>query len=231
MKYRILLVDDDKDIVEFLTDYLEDEGYEVIPAYDGREAIIKAQAEEPHLIVLDIMLPFVDGFEVCRRIRQYMAVPILMLTAKSEDVDRIIGLEIGADDYVVKPFNPRELLARIKAILRRVYREEYQVRPIHEKISIGNLRIDPERREVTVGGRKLDLKPKEFDLLHFLALNRGRVYTRNQLIDRVWGRNYLVGPRTVDVHISRLREQIEEAGGDPDLIQTVWGIGYKLSDE
>jgi two-component system alkaline phosphatase synthesis response regulator PhoP len=231
MRYRILLVDDDRDIVQFLTDYLQDEGYEVIPAYDGREAIIRAQAEEPHLIVLDIMLPFVDGFEVCRRIRQYMAVPIIMLTAKTEDVDRIVGLEIGADDYVVKPFNPRELLARIKAILRRTYKEEYQVKPPHGRISIEDIEIDPERREVTVRGRKLDLTPKEFDLLHFLALNRGRVYTRNQLINRIWGHDYLVGPRTVDVHIRRLREQIEEAGGNSDLIQTVWGVGYKLSDE
>ncbi|RKY04306.1 DNA-binding response regulator [Candidatus Poribacteria bacterium] len=230
MRYRILIVDDDRDIVEFLKEYLEDEGYEVIAAYDGREGIIRAFSDEPHLIVLDIMLPYLDGFEVCRRIRQEMAVPIIMLTAKGEDVDKIVGLEIGADDYVVKPFNPRELLARIRALLRRSYMEEFRVKPPFERIVVGDLEIDPERREATVKGRRIELTAKEFDLLHFLASNRGKVFTRNQLISRVWGEDHVVGPRTVDVHIKKLRERIAEAGGDPDLIKTVWGVGYKLSD-
>jgi DNA-binding response OmpR family regulator len=231
MKYTILLVDDDRDIVDFLRDYLEDEGYEVVLAYDGREAIVRAQSEEPHLIVLDIMLPYVDGFEVCRRIRQHMAVPIIMLTAKSEDIDKIVGLEIGADDYMVKPFNPRELLARIKAIIRRTHEKDYVVQSQQDTLSFGDMEIDYEKREVTVRDRKLDLTPKEFDLLYFLALNKYRVYTRNQLINHVWGHDYYVGPRTVDVHVRRLREQMEKAGGDPDLVKTVWGVGYKFSDE
>lgn len=229
--YKILVVDDEADIVDFIGDYLTGEGYEVIKAYDGIEALDKMQKDLPDLIVLDIMLPRLDGFEVCKQIRAESAVPILMLTAKDTDVDKIIGLEIGADDYMPKPFNPRELVARVKALLRRAYRQDYQPRSQTVTLKHKDLYINAERRGATVGNERLELTTKEFDLLLFLMQNPGHVYSRDQLLDYVWGQDSFVGARTVDVHIRRLREQIETDASQPQYIITVWGIGYKFTDE
>jgi DNA-binding response OmpR family regulator len=230
--YKILVADDEEDIVDIIKIYLESEGYEVITASDGFETLKKAEYESPHLIILDIMMPKLDGFEVCRRIRAEMSTPILILTARrTEDVDKVIGLELGADDYMIKPFDSRELVARVKALLRRTYREDYQVRSPTETIKFKDLIIDIQRRQVNIRGKSLQLTVKEFDLLFFLASHPGRVYSRDQLLDEVWGRDCVVGPRTVDVHIRRLREQIESNAAEPEYIQTVWGIGYKFAEE
>ncbi|MBM3235671.1 response regulator transcription factor [Candidatus Poribacteria bacterium] len=230
--YKILIADDEEDIVDIIKIYLESEGYEVITASDGFETLKKAEYESPHLIILDIMMPKLDGFEVCRRIRAEMSTPILILTARrTEDVDKVIGLELGADDYMIKPFDSRELVARVKALLRRTYREDYQVRSPTETIKFKDLIIDIQRRQVNIRGKSLQLTVKEFDLLFFLASHPGRVYSRDQLLDEVWGRDFVVGPRTVDVHIRRLREQIEANAAEPEYIQTVWGIGYKFAEE
>jgi len=230
--YKILVADDEEDIVEIIRICLESEGYEVITAPDGFEALEKVRYESPHLIILDIMMPKLDGLEVCRSIRAEVSTPILILTArKTEDVDKVIGLELGADDYMIKPFDPRELAARVKALLRRTYREDYQVRSPTETIRFKNLTIDVQRRQVHISGKSLQLTVKEFDLLYFLASHPGRVYSRDQLLDEVWGRDCVVGPRTVDVHIRRLREQIEPNAAEPEYIQTIWGIGYKFAEE
>ena len=229
--YKILVVDDEADIVDFIDDYLTGEGYKVIKAYDGIEALDKMQKDLADLIVLDIMLPRLDGFEVCKQIRTESAVPILMLTAKDTDVDKIVGLEIGADDYMPKPFNPRELVARVKALLRRAYRQDYQPRSQTVTLKHKDLYINAERRVATIGNERLELTTKEFDLLLFLMQNPGHVYSRDQLLDYVWGQDSFVGARTVDVHIRRLREQIETDASQPQYIITVWGIGYKFTDE
>ena len=229
--YKILVVDDEVDIVDFIDDYLMGEGYDVIKAYNGVEALDKMRQDLPDLVVLDIMLPGLDGFEVCKRIRTESAIPILMLTAKDTDVDRIVGLEIGADDYMPKPFNPRELVARVKAILRRTYRQDYQPRSQTTTLKHKDLSIDAERRTATIGHSQLELTMKEFDLLLFLMQNPGHVYSRDHLLDYVWGQDSFVGARTVDVHIRRLREQIETNASQPEYIITVWGVGYKFTDE
>ena len=229
--HRILVVDDEVDIVDFIDDYLTGEGYEVIKAYDGAEALDKMRQDLPDLVVLDIMLPGLDGFEVCKQIRTESTVPILMLTAKDTDVDKIVGLEIGADDYMPKPFNPRELVARVKAILRRTYHQDYQPRSQMATLQHKDLSIDAERRTAIIGHRQLELTMKEFDLLLFLMQNPGHVYSRDQLLDYVWGQDSFVGARTVDVHIRRLREHIETDASQPQYIITVWGIGYKFTDE
>lgn len=230
--YKILVVDDEEDVVEFLRPYLRDEGYEVVEAYDGQEALMVNLSESPDLIILDIMMPGLDGFEICKKIRANSLVPIIMLTAKGEDVDKVVGLEVGADDYIVKPFNPRELIARVKAVLRRVYREDYRTEFNEDDVIIhGDLIIDAKRREVIAAGEKLELPLKEFELLWFLAQNPGRVYSREQLLDFIWGDDRFVGIRTVDVHIRRLRESIEPDPSNPTYLRTVWGIGYKFSDE
>ena len=229
--YKILVVDDEVDIVDFIDDYLTGEGYEVIKAYDGVEALDKMRQNLPDLVVLDIMLPGLDGFEVCKQIRTESTVPILMVTAKDSDVDKIVGLEIGADDYIPKPFNPRELVARVKAILRRTYRQDYQPHSQTVTIKYKDLSIDTERRRATIGNRMLKLTMKEFDLLLFLVRNPGHVYSRDHLLDFVWGQDSFVGARTVDVHIRRLREQIETDASQPQYIKTVWGVGYKFTDE
>ncbi|MDA1191786.1 MAG: response regulator transcription factor [Candidatus Poribacteria bacterium] len=237
--YRIMIADDDEDIVDFIDTYLIDEGYQTVRAGDGEQALntflptLKSDAasDRIHLILLDVMMPRIDGFEVCRRIRKDSTVPIIMLTARTEDVDKIVGLELGADDYMPKPFNPRELLARARAVLRRAYPPDATDEPSKsEGVEFGTIHVDLARREVTVGGKMLELTAKEFDLLHFLMKNRGRVFSRPQLIDRVWGTNYYVGSRTVDVHIRRLREQIESSPSEPEYIKTVWGVGYKFAD-
>ncbi len=217
----ILLVDDENHIVELAQMYLEQAGYAVESASDGQEALVRARHLSPALIVLDLMLPGLDGWEVCRKLRAESDVPVIMLTARSDDVDRIVGLELGADDYIVKPFNPRELVARVRAVLRRYQQDS---RP-NVAITVGQLAIDPARREVRLGGSQIHLRPKEFDLLLALAHNRGFVLSRTQLLDMVWGYDFPGGTRTVDAHISHLRAHL--AGSDV-MIETHRGIGYKL---
>lgn len=217
----ILVVDDEPNILELAKLYLEQEGYRVEGASNGRDALSMLDAIKPALVVLDLMLPDIDGFEVCRQIRGKSDIPILMLTARKEDIDKIVGLELGADDYLTKPFNPRELAARVKAILRR-----YQagLRP-GKAIEVGDLRIDLSRHEATIGGQLLALRTKEFALLATLAQNPGRVMTREQLLEMVWGFDYYGETRTVDVHINHLRDKIAGSGA---VIETVRGIGYKM---
>lgn len=229
--HKILVVDDEVDIVDFIDDYLTGEGYEVIKAFDGIKALEKMRQDLPDLVILDIMLPGLDGFEVCKQMRTESTVPILMVTAKDTDVDKIVGLEIGADDYMPKPFNPRELVARVKAILRRTYRRDYQPPSQMATLKHKDLSIDAERRTATIGHKQLKLTMKEFDLLLFLMQTPGHVYSRDDLLDYVWGQDSFVGARTVDVHIRRLREQIETDASQPQYIITVWGVGYKFTDE
>jgi DNA-binding response OmpR family regulator len=220
---KILVVDDEANIIELAKLYLEREGYQVEGVSTGGEAIAKQRATEPDLIILDLMLPDIDGFEVCRQIRAKSEVPILMLTAKKEDVDKIVGLEIGADDYFTKPFNPRELVARVKAILRR-----YQAgQKVGETIEIGNLRIDLARHEVTVSGEPVTLRTKEFALLNTLAQNPGVVFSREKLLDSVWGYDYYGETRTVDVHVNHLRDKLAGSGVN---IETLRGTGYKIAE-
>ena len=220
-KETILLVDDEHNIVDLARMYLEQEGFKVEAAYDGQVALDKVKSLQPALVVLDLMLPVVDGWEVCRRVRSTSDVPIIMLTARDDDVDKIVGLELGADDYVTKPFNPRELVARVKAILRRTQRAARAEAPIH----VGDLTIDPARHEVTVAGRMVELRPKEFDLLLTLAEHRGLVLSREQLLDLVWGYDFYGETRTVDVHVAHLRKRL---AGSSVEIETVLAVGYKL---
>lgn len=217
----VLVVDDEKNIVKLAELYLSAEGFDVISAADGATALETVKIRRPDLVILDIMLPEIDGWEVCRRLRQTSQIPIIMLTARSDDVDKIVGLELGADDYVVKPFNPRELVARVKAVLRRT--EAGREPP--EAFSVGDLRVDIPRREVHVKDKLVSLRAKEFDLLAFLARHEGIVLTRNQFLDAVWGYEFYGDTRTVDVHIAHLRDKL---GGSNVAIETVWGVGYKL---
>src|SRR5437870_4518924 len=219
----VLVVEDEASIASFVSLYLKNAGYDVSVAETGEDAISKAETLEPSLIVLDLMLPDIDGIEVCRRIRKSSEVPILMLTARDEDVDKIIGLEVGADDYLTKPFNPRELVARVKSILRRSVPERREVET--KEIKHGDLSIDAGRREVRVGDKEIQLAPKEFDLLWELLDHRGLVLTRDQLLERVWGYTFAGDTRTVDVHVRQLRRKLGEASP----IVTVWGVGYKVS--
>jgi len=219
----VLVVEDEASIASFVSLYLKNAGYGVRTAATGGDALTKVAEELPSLIVLDLMLPDIDGIEVCRRIRQTSDVPILMLTARDEDVDKIIGLEVGADDYLTKPFNPRELVARVKSILRRAAPERRERET--EVIVHGDLRVDSGRREVTVAGDEVQLAPKEFDLLWELLDHRGLVLTRDQLLERVWGYTFAGDTRTVDVHVRQLRRKL----GDASPIVTVWGVGYKVS--
>jgi DNA-binding response OmpR family regulator len=219
----ILVVEDESSIASFVSLYLRNAGYAVRTAATGGEALAQAAAQEPALIVLDLMLPDIDGIEVCRRIRQRSDVPILMLTARDEDVDKIIGLEVGADDYLTKPFNPRELVARVKSILRRATPERRERES--DVIVHGDLRIDSGRREAHVGDTEVQLAPKEFDLLWELLDHRGLVLTRDQLLERVWGYTFAGDTRTVDVHVRQLRRKL----GDASPIVTVWGVGYKVA--
>ncbi len=233
---KILVVEDEPSLIETLDYSLRKQGYEVITASDGRKALDAARQQTPDLIVLDIMLPGLDGFEVCRILRKEMNVPIIMLTARTEEVDKVVGLEVGADDYLTKPFSMRELIARVKANLRRVRidREEVtthsQTTPTvaTERMVFDELTIDLSRREVTVQGVVHHLKPKEFDLLVFLARNRGIVLSRDLILERVWGWEFDGGSRTVDVHVRWLREKVEANPSDPQRIVTVRGIGYRF---
>jgi DNA-binding response OmpR family regulator len=218
---RILVVDDEPNIVELLRLYLEKEGFAVIAARDGDEGLALHARHEPDLVVLDLMLPGIDGFEVCREIRRRGPTPVLMLTARTDDVDAIVGLELGADDYVTKPFNPRALVARVKAILRRTATTASGARPIE----VGPLRIDPRRREARVDERRLELRAREFDLLAALARDPGVVLTRDALLEDVWGTDFPGETRTVDVHVAELRKKL---GDDGPPIETVRGVGYRL---
>jgi DNA-binding response OmpR family regulator len=221
----ILVVEDEGSIASFIGMYLKKAGFSVRMARTGAAAIDETGAAAPALIVLDLMLPDIDGIEVCRRIRQSSDVPILMLTARDEDVDKIIGLEVGADDYLTKPFNPGELVARVKSILRRASPERRDLESA--VIEHGDLKVDAGRREVSVGGDQVQLAPKEFDLLWELLDHRGLVLTRDQLLERVWGYTFAGDTRTVDVHVRQLRRKLGEACP----IVTVWGVGYKVSTE
>ena len=222
---RILVVDDEANIVDLVSLYLEREGFQVESASDGASAYEKIRENEPSLVVLDIMLPEMDGFEVCRKTRATSEVPIIMLTARDDDFDKIVGLELGADDYLTKPFNPRELVARVKAILRRSDRTE---RPDNKPMQIGDVTLDPARREVTVAGDPVSLRAKEFDLLMNFFEHRGIVLTREQLLNLVWGYDFYGQTRTVDVHVAHLRKRL--AGSQNVRIETVTGVGYKLVD-
>jgi len=218
---RILVVDDEPNIVELVRLYLEREGFAVLVARNGDEALAVAARHDPDLVILDLMLPKVDGWEVCRELRRRGDTPILMLTARSDDVDAIVGLELGADDYVTKPFNPRALVARVKAILRRTAATASGGRPIE----VGSLRVDPRRRDATVGERRLELRAREFDLLAALARDPGIVLTRDALLEGVWGTDFPGETRTVDVHVAELRKKL---GADGPTIETIRGLGYRL---
>ncbi len=225
---RILVVDDEPQIVEVLQLYLSREGFRVSTAGDG-EAGLKAFADQsPDLVLLDLMLPKVNGMEVFKRLRNDRAVPVIMLTARGDELDRVLGLELGADDYIVKPFSPREVVARVKNVLRRA-----QPSPdgIENPITFDNMRIDPNTRRVLVGERPVELTGKEFDLLCFLARHPAQVFTRAQLLDKVWGYEFYGDASTVTVHIRRLREKIEENPAEPRYLATVWGVGYKFEKE
>lgn len=238
MGNKVLVVEDEPSLVETLEYNLVRQGYTVSTATDGLQAIDVARQEEPDLIVLDVMLPGLDGFEVCRILRQETNVPILMLTARSDEVDRIVGLEMGADDYLAKPFSMRELMARIKANLRRVrmVREEVlaeeqadeQGPKRRHRQEFDNLVIDQDRREILLDGQRLHMKPKEYELLVFMAQNRGIALGRDLILERVWGWDYEGGSRTVDVHIRWLREKIEQDPANPKRLVTVRGIGYRF---
>jgi len=217
----ILVVDDERNIVELVRLYLEKEGFGVLAASNGEQALDLHRRHDPDLVVLDLMLPRIDGFEVCRELRRRGDTPILMLTARTDDVDAIVGLELGADDYVTKPFNPRALVARIKAILRRTGVTARGGRPI----DVGALRIDPRRREAQVGGRRLELRAREFDLLAALARDPGVVMTRDVLLEDVWGTDFPGETRTVDVHVAEVRKKL---GADGPAIETIRGLGYRL---
>ena len=217
----ILVVDDERNIVELVRLYLEKEGFNVVAASDGEQALVQFERGDPDLVVLDVMLPKLDGFEVCRELRRRGDVPILMLTARSEDIDAIVGLELGADDYVTKPFNPRALVARVKAILRRTDVTAKGGRPIQ----VGDLRIDPRRREASVGDRRRDLRAREFDLLAALARDPGVVLSRDALLEDVWGTDFPGETRTVDVHVAEVRKKL---GDDGPQVETIRGIGYRL---
>ena len=229
MKERtILIVEDDRALVDVLKYNLEKEGYHITIALDGSQALEVARSSRPDFILLDVMLPKMDGFEVCRILRKEMSVPILMLTAKDSEIDKIVGLEIGADDYLTKPFSMRELVARIRALLRRSEIVEAKPSGRGVPIRVGELEIDIAQRRVNVSGSTLKLTAKEFDLLLFLAENKGIVFSREQLLDKVWSYDYPGDTRTVDVHVRWLREKIETDPGKPRYLITVRGVGYKL---
>ncbi|HWC29590.1 MAG TPA: response regulator transcription factor [Dehalococcoidia bacterium] len=221
MANTILVVDDEKNIVQLARLYLGNEGFRVEEAYDGKQALDKARTVNPDLVVLDIMMPEMDGLSVCRELRKTSSVPVIMLTARDDDVDKIVGLEVGADDYMTKPFNPRELVARVKAVLRR---SQGSISP-ETVLEVGNVRLDPARREVTIEDRSITLRAKEFDLLTAFMRHEGVVLDRERLLSMVWGQDFYGDTRTIDVHVAWLRDKLSGASA---RIQTVWGVGYKL---
>ena len=225
MSSKIIIVEDDPNILEALKYNLGKEGYDTITAIDGVQALELARTNKPDLIVLDIMLPKMSGFEVCRILRKEMAIPIIILTARDDEIDKVTGLDLGADDYMTKPFSMRELMARIRAMLRRV---EIQTVIPETPLSFGDLEVDTLHHMITRAGNTLNLSPKEFDLLVFLTSNKGLVFTRDQLLEKVWGYDYSGDTRTVDVHIRWLREKIEANSEEPKRLITVRGVGYKF---
>ena len=227
MERKVVVVEDDINIAELLRIYLEKDGFAVTVSHDGAEGLRLAEELNPDLVMLDIMLPGMDGWQVCKRLRQTSKVPIIMLTAKGETEDKVQGLEMGADDYIVKPFEVKELLARIHAVLRRTGEEAPQQ---GKKLTFDKLVINLDSYELIVDGKKIDTPPKEMELLYHLAATPNRVYTRNQLLDEVWGFDYFGDSRTVDVHIKRLREKLEGVSDQWEL-KTVWGVGYKFMTE
>jgi DNA-binding response OmpR family regulator len=234
---KVLVVDDERTLVDTIKYNLLKNGYDVCVAYDGVEAVEMARQERPDLVVLDVMLPTLDGFDVCRAIRKDMSVPVLMLTAKDEEIDKILGLELGADDYMTKPFSMRELMTRVKAMLRRVKMITDDVvaaslaqsaAPSRGTLLAGDFEVDVARHSILHRGEPLSLKPKEFDLLAFLAANPGQVFTRESLLEKVWGYSFAGDTRTVDVHVRGLREKIEDNPSEPRYVETVRGVGYRL---
>jgi len=232
MPAKVLVVDDEKDLVDLISYNLEKEGYKVLKAYNGEAALGLVHSKNPDLVILDLMLPGIQGMEVCKLIRKNSAtsnLPIIMVTAKGDEFDKILGLEVGADDYITKPFSVRELLARVKAVLRRF--EASVLQSEKDTFEFRGLRIDFNSHLVTVDGKKVDLSPTEFKILQYLLRRPGRVYTRDQILDHVWADTAFVEPRTVDVHIKRLRTHIEKDTSNPLYILTVRGVGYKFSDD
>ena len=227
MANKILVVDDDLNICELLKLYLENDGYVVFTANDGQEAVDMFQNKTPDLVLLDIMLPKKDGWQVCREIRKTSSAPIIMLTAKGETFDKVLGLELGADDYVVKPFDAKEVMARVKAVLRRTTGDGESTETEKKVVIYDNLEINIQNYEMKVKGVPVDTPPKELELIYHFASNPNRVYTRDQLLDEVWGFDYYGDSRTVDVHVKRLREKIEGVS-DKWCLKTVWGVGYKF---
>ena len=225
MSKKILIVDDEKNIVDILNHNLKREGYETVQAYDGEEAVEKTKSEKPDLVLLDVMLPKMDGFEVCQAIREFSDVPIVMLTAKGDDMDKILGLEYGADDYITKPFNILEVKARIKAIMRRTSPERApQVQS--SVIEKGDIKLDCDSRRLFINDNEINLTAREFELLEILIKNENKVYSRESLLKIVWGEDYPGDVRTVDVHVRRLREKIEANPSEPKYVHTKWGVGY-----
>ena len=227
MSQKVLVVEDDNNIAELLRLYLQKDGFEVSHAADGGKAVEMAKEIQPDLVLLDIMLPVMDGWQVCRELRKTMKMPIIMLTAKGETEDKVSGLEMGADDYIVKPFEVKELLARVHAVLRRTGDDG---KPKSKKLTFDKLVINLDSYELIVDGKKIDTPPKEMELLYHLAATPNRVYTRNQLLDEVWGFDYFGDSRTVDVHIRRLREKLERNPAAPEYIITKWGVGYYFAE-
>ena len=229
MSKKILVVEDERDVVKLLRYNLEKEGFRVNSVADGSLALAEMRRDEADLVILDLMLPGMDGLEICRQLRRhdkYATVPILMLTARSEEADRVVGLEIGADDYVTKPFSMRELIARVRALLRR-----HEPAPQRTNLQRGDLHIDPTAHTVVVSGKHVELSALEFRLLHYLAAHPGMVFSRDHLLDRVWGNDRSVTPRSVDVYVRRVREKIEQQPQHPVYVQTVHGVGYRFSME
>lgn len=225
-KQKILVVDDDRHIAELISLYLEKEGYDTKEAYDGREALKEAESIKPDLIILDLMLPGLDGYQVCTEIRKSSNVPIIMLTAKGETFDKVLGLELGADDYIVKPFDSKELVARVKAVLRRYEAKQGKDSNI---LRYPNLEINLSNYSVTYHGKSLEFPPKEFELLYYLAEHPNHVFTREQLLDHIWGYEYVGDTRTVDVHVKRIREKLNQ--DDEWGVLTVWSVGYKFGQK
>ncbi len=223
---KVLVADDDPHVLEFVRLYFEEQQFKLIEAEDGEMALEKVESESPDIAILDVMMPKKDGYEVCREILKKYDIPIILLTAKGDEFDRVLGLEIGADDYITKPFSPRELVARIKAIFRRMQPKKQAEENPFTVLEFESISIHLERREVMVGERKIAFRPKEFDLLVFLAKTPGQVYTREQLLTHVWGYDFIGDIRTVDVHIKKVREKLSEL--KKEYIHTIWGVGYKF---
>jgi len=222
---KVLIVDDDSHITELIKLYIEKEGFEGIVAHNGKLALEAFKSHSPSIVILDVMMPEMDGWQVCREIRKFSNVPIIMLTAKGDTFDKVLGLELGADDYMVKPFDAKELIARVKAVLRRF--EGVKETTDNKIISYENIEINLQNYELKINGKLVDIPPKEMELLYFLASNPNRVFTREQLLEEVWSFDYYGGSRTVDVHIKRLREKLEGVEGNWSL-KTIWGVGYKF---